>query len=312
MNLPVPRDPLIDWAPDGLSLCLINCARLALDRQKAIRPACKPDGTLVTPADTEIEARLEAFLLDAEPDSRVLGEETLGQKGRDYLAAALRGDTWVIDPVDGTVLYAMGMPGWGISLGRISGGRMERGVVVYPGRTAAGDHFQFLLGRACGTVCVAEAFWPAGDDGATAARDLLARLVVNCAPIKQLPVVEGFPGLFAVSQRVAKQSLFRGPQPLVSLGSCVATFRQLMDGGIVAYLVKLKLWDIAAVLPLAWSLGLRACRRDGLPFGLDLTPEAWILDPDRPDFLGLTDHMLFYRSDRSGPELLDYFDWPTA
>ncbi len=304
------NDPLLDWAPDGLSLELIRAARLALERQRSIAPACKSDGTLVTPADTDIESMLEDFFRENMPESRVIGEETLSLKGQDYLSAALRGKSWIIDPVDGTVLYAMGMPGWGISLGYIENGRCQQGVVVYPTRTVGGDHLQFLFGTQNGSVLLSETLWPHENEQSNTEQAVLSRLIVNAAPIRQLPVVKGYDGLMAISQRIARQALYRGNHPVVSLGASVATFRHLMDGGIVAYFVKLKLWDIAAVLPLAWRLGLRACLSDGSPIDLEISARMWICDPSQPDFVSLTDHVLFYRSDRVGTDILDDFSWP--
>jgi fructose-1,6-bisphosphatase/inositol monophosphatase family enzyme len=306
MNTP-PNDRLLGWAPDGLTLCLLKAARRALDLQKGIAPACKPDGTLVTPADTEIEGLLEEFLAGCVPDQRVIGEETLHQKGPGYLQAALAGKTWVIDPVDGTVLFAMGMAGWGISLGSMENGVLTQGVVVFPTRTVSGDRLCFIFTAGGAPVCQSEILLPPGCQPDLACVD---RLTAAAAPMEQLVPVAGYPGLMAVSHRVAKQALYVGRHPLVSLGSCVATFKHLLDGGIVAYLVKLKLWDAAAVLPMAWRLGLRACLADGTPLDLDVMKAGWITDPRRPDFLSLSDHVLFYRSDRVGPEILADFRWP--
>jgi myo-inositol-1(or 4)-monophosphatase len=63
----------------------------------------------VSDADRAAETILVATLVDARPDDAILGEEGTDRDG----SSGLR---WVIDPLDGTVNYLYGLPGWSVSV----------------------------------------------------------------------------------------------------------------------------------------------------------------------------------------------------
>jgi histidinol-phosphatase len=66
----------------------------------------KADGSEVTAADKGTERLLRRRLADSWPEDAVLGEEyggTLERSGR----------CWLLDPIDGTASYVLGMPMWG-------------------------------------------------------------------------------------------------------------------------------------------------------------------------------------------------------
>ena len=71
----------------------------------------KPDGTWVTEADWAVEAQIRIRISRAYPEHNILGEE-------EGLTAAGGGEpikgapTWVIDPIDGTHNYMLGIPIW--------------------------------------------------------------------------------------------------------------------------------------------------------------------------------------------------------
>lgn len=62
-----------------------------------------------TQMDHESEKLIVASILQARPDDSIIGEE-----GSDRTGSS--GYTWVIDPIDGTVNYLYGIPGWCISI----------------------------------------------------------------------------------------------------------------------------------------------------------------------------------------------------
>ncbi|HSF80521.1 MAG TPA: inositol monophosphatase family protein [Anaerolineales bacterium] len=78
---------------------------------------------------TEIDHRSEAFLLDEirrnYPDHQVLAEESGASAGEDCCQ-------WYIDPLDGTVNYAHGVPIFCVSLAYQEAGKMHLGVVYDP------------------------------------------------------------------------------------------------------------------------------------------------------------------------------------
>lgn len=74
---------------------------------------------IVTEADREVEDLIRARLASERPDDGFLGEESGGTP------ATHGGDseiTWVVDPIDGTVNYAYGIPSYAVSIAAVAGG----------------------------------------------------------------------------------------------------------------------------------------------------------------------------------------------
>ncbi len=69
---------------------------------------------IVTDADREIEALIRERLQAARPADGFLGEESGATDGDS-------GITWVVDPIDGTVNYAYGIPAYNVSIAAVSG-----------------------------------------------------------------------------------------------------------------------------------------------------------------------------------------------
>jgi myo-inositol-1(or 4)-monophosphatase len=78
-------------------------------------------------ADIESQDRITEFLLGHHPHSCLLGEE--GNAGED--GAPLE---WIVDPIDGTVNYAMGIPHFCVSIGARLHGEFILGVIYDPMR----------------------------------------------------------------------------------------------------------------------------------------------------------------------------------
>jgi fructose-1,6-bisphosphatase/inositol monophosphatase family enzyme len=84
----------------------------------------KSPGDLVTAADTAAERRLTPILLDLLPGSLVVGEEATAADPD--LLRRLEGEApvWVVDPVDGTLNFAAGIPIFGTMVALIRGGEV--------------------------------------------------------------------------------------------------------------------------------------------------------------------------------------------
>lgn len=97
---------------------------------------------IVTEADREVEELIRERLRAARPGDGFLGEESDAETGE-------TGITWVVDPIDGTVNYAYGIPSYGVSIAAVSGeaapGKWEAlaGAVFAP---AYGELFTASLG----------------------------------------------------------------------------------------------------------------------------------------------------------------------
>jgi myo-inositol-1(or 4)-monophosphatase len=80
---------------------------------------------IVTDADRAAEELIVGRLRAERPDDSLLAEEG-------SLHAGTSGNTWVIDPLDGTVNFIYGIPHWAVSIGLE--GRVRLGVIYDPSR----------------------------------------------------------------------------------------------------------------------------------------------------------------------------------
>jgi len=78
---------------------------------------------------TDVDHKSEAFLIDEIhrhfPDHRIIAEESGQSTGQARC-------TWYIDPLDGTVNFAHGLPGFAVSIGYAEEGIMRLGMVYDP------------------------------------------------------------------------------------------------------------------------------------------------------------------------------------
>lgn len=94
-------------------------------RQNDLLVRHKSKADLVTEADTIIEAFLIKKIQTNFPGHRVNAEES-GQHEGDS------GHEWFIDPIDGTLNYAHGLPQYAISVAYACGGELKLGVISNP------------------------------------------------------------------------------------------------------------------------------------------------------------------------------------
>ena len=87
---------------------------------------------VVTEADHLSEALVIAAIRARYPDDAILAEESGAHAGASDRPPNAR--TWVIDPLDGTVNYANGLPVFCVSIGFVVDGRPVAGVVFDPTR----------------------------------------------------------------------------------------------------------------------------------------------------------------------------------
>jgi myo-inositol-1(or 4)-monophosphatase len=92
-----------------------RCARaagdLALERFRTPHDIdIKGHRNIVTETDVAAELRIKSILVVEYPAHKILSEETAADTD------ATRGWTWVIDPIDGTKNYAIGVPFWCVNV----------------------------------------------------------------------------------------------------------------------------------------------------------------------------------------------------
>ena len=97
---------------------------------------------IVTEADREVETLIRARLAAARPGDGFLAEESGAERGSTEI-------TWVVDPIDGTVNYAYGIPHYAVSIAAVAGDpdpelwSAQAGVVFAP---VTGDLFRAARG----------------------------------------------------------------------------------------------------------------------------------------------------------------------
>ena len=276
------------WEPEQIVAILKDCGELALNIQLSARRSIKMDDTLVTEADTSIEALITERLQSAE-DVFFIGEETAQKQGDEYHRAALRGSCYVIDPVDGTILYANGLPGWGISIGYMLNGKLSEGALLFP---ASGE---LLISRGPEVLyaCSQESNQRSnqrsnrGKNQGKSCPDFgELRPLLSPLATPQILGQKATQGndqiagpVISVNQTMVKHGHYQGDHLLLSTGSCVSSMLYLIRGGITAYWTKSRLWDIAGGIPLLLKMGMSAWFPTGKAFSPHVSDEYWHIPP---------------------------------
>ncbi|MBW7927898.1 MAG: hypothetical protein H3C58_07390 [Fimbriimonadaceae bacterium] len=117
MTLQFEREALADLAREA--------GRLAQSARRSLVREIKPDGSVVTNADREVEVFLRERLAQLQPGSAVWGEEF-------GFAEDGPGGVWLVDPVDGTTNFSLGSPLWGVSIAFYHAGEVLAGAVALP------------------------------------------------------------------------------------------------------------------------------------------------------------------------------------
>jgi myo-inositol-1(or 4)-monophosphatase len=86
----------------------------------------KEDHSVVTEADLSADQLITQAIQREYPADKLISEEL--QPTSDEVEAAV----WVVDPLDGTTNFSLGMPIWGVSIARIVDGWPSIGAVYFP------------------------------------------------------------------------------------------------------------------------------------------------------------------------------------
>jgi fructose-1,6-bisphosphatase/inositol monophosphatase family enzyme len=202
-----------------------RAGRLLIERYgKVERIDYKSARDVVTEVDHLSEQLIIGAIRARYPDDAILAEES----GEHHAVAGeeatvLRGRTWIVDPLDGTVNYANGIPFYCVSIGLVVDGRPAVGVVKDPTR---GDCF------------TATAAGPAELNGrpvAASDKERLSDFVVSMAL-----------GGRAVATRARK--VRKEIRITRSMGSAALALAYVANGRFDAFIQSsgLSAWDIAA------------------------------------------------------------------
>jgi myo-inositol-1(or 4)-monophosphatase len=99
---------------------------LSYYRPSGIQSQIKSDRTVVTEADLAADQLLRQRISTAFPQDGILSEEAGTTYPTDKPAV------WIIDPLDGTTNFSLGLHYWGISIARLVDGYPDLGVLYFP------------------------------------------------------------------------------------------------------------------------------------------------------------------------------------
>jgi myo-inositol-1(or 4)-monophosphatase len=247
------------WNHDRITRLLIEAGGIARDHRKSLRKSFKPDASLVTAADCAIEDLISTELEDEASGVYLIGEETLGDKGEPYLEAALAGTTFVVDPIDGTVPYAYGLPYWGISIALMQDGRLRDGAIYLPDQPA--PEIYVSDGARVRQACQYAGDWEWSE---------LEPGIDTSAPL-------------AISQDIARSGRVLEELAVHAVGSAVYELIGMLRGRYRSYVGSLKLWDVAGCIPLLDRMGVGTYHLEPgqlRPFGTTVSEEHFELSPD--------------------------------
>lgn len=117
-------EPILDFSIDLAQ----KTGKLLVDyyQVQGMQVALKPDQTVVTEADQAADRLIRATIQEHFPQDGILSEEdqTTYPSGNSGV--------WIIDPLDGTTNFSLGLHYWGISIARVQQGIPQMAVVYFP------------------------------------------------------------------------------------------------------------------------------------------------------------------------------------
>jgi len=118
---------------------VVAAGRITTRRQRRVGIQKKIDGSEVTAADRAAERLLRQRLKSAWPRDAILGEEYGGD-------LAVHGRSWLVDPIDGTASYVLGLGTYGSLLALLIDGEPVFGCIHLP---AMGETTYAATGHGC-------------------------------------------------------------------------------------------------------------------------------------------------------------------
>lgn len=248
------------WNVEEVLRLLDESARIALHYFDAPEREFKQDRSIVTQADKEIEGMLGKEFDKPEDGVYLIGEETVETKDEQYLSGALKGSTWIIDPIDGTSSYANHLLSWGISIAYAEKGKITEGAIYLP---------------VAGKLLITEKDQVYASQWRRDCSDAEPHLVPH-KPVIPRPPFEA--GVIAIDQGNTRKG-HRFPGTVHASGSSVFALLHLFMGGYVSYIAYAKLWDLASGAAMMEKLGFFGSFEDGKPYTTSIEESIYELSP---------------------------------
>ncbi len=215
MNSDFLRERLIPFASDAL-----RDAFAAYRAGGDLQTETKADGSPASRADRDTERGLREIIAAAYPDHGIAGEEFgISDPDAEYV--------WVLDPLDGTREFLAQESGWGSLIALLRRGKPVMGAIAEP---------------------LAGAFWDQDSGFPTPA----AAKTLSAATISSTSSAHMFA---ATPFEAGAKKLFGQCRKVVERLNCIGFARAATGDVDLAIENKLKLHDIAALLPVLWASG---------------------------------------------------------
>ena len=197
---------------------------------------------VVTEVDYASEKLVVDSIKDAYPEDAILAEES-GHHAAPRATTAIARRMWVVDPLDGTVNYANGLPYFCVSIGLIEDGKPSVGVVFDPMRD------DLYAATAAGPATLN------GDPVSASDKDQLGDFVVSLAIIGR--------GGIGRERKIGRE--IRIPR---RMGSAALSLAYVASGRFDAFVQNggLSLWDVAAAGLIAERAGATVSDLAGGPW----------------------------------------------
>jgi histidinol-phosphatase len=208
---------------------------LARFRAPDLRVDTKSDNSPVTDADRTTEQALRDGLQRLRPGQEIVGEEYGGDASAEW--------RWMLDPIDGTINYANGVPVWATLIALMRGERAVCGVI-----SAA------ALGRRWWAATGQGAFSDAGQRLRVSETATLEDAYVSCTDVRDFAARRGEPGFRQVLQRARVIRAFG------DFWSHMLVAEGVVDVAVEAWVNP---WDVAATQVIITEAGGRFSDFDG-------------------------------------------------
>ena len=250
MPVSLPRGASGESALEVARRCVLAGGSIARERFGGRQPYdSKGRGNVVTATDVEVEQLVHGLLRDQFPGHAILSEETAA--GTD----PRHGWVWVLDPIDGTKNYSIGVPFWCVNLALLHDGDPVLGITYDPIRD--------------------EQFWAVAGGGAFCGETPVRASIAPDVRSSVIAMDLGYDDRLGSSQIALMGRIFPDVQTIRVLGSAALGFAYAASGRLDMFThMNVAAWDIAAGILLVREAGGLAVDRDGSPIRITSTAFA--------------------------------------
>ncbi len=237
-------------------------------RSSHLEVQTKDDRTIVTQADREAESFLRSEIQRHFPKHGIIGEE-FGQENAEAEYV------WILDPIDGTISFAAGVPLFGTLIG-----------LLHKGKPLIGCIYQPILDILC-----------LGDGRHTTINDTPVR-IRPCPQLDQAFLLTTDPGLVETHQKIEPfQNVRRQSKTFRTWGDCFGYLQLVSGRADIMVDPILNPWDLLPLIPVVqgaggvitgWRGEPAANASSAVACGPDLHPEviALLNPPEHTDVRG--------------------------